>query len=341
MAVTIHDVARTAGVGIGTVSRVLNNNQAVKESTRQKVLDAIAQLEYHPDPIARSMITRRTGVAGVVIPFITRGFSVEVLRGLINTAGHIGYELVIYNLEDDIHSKILFSNLPMRRKVDGLLMVSLVPDEKMTPVILKSHLPVVLIDAYSPYFTSIIVNNIEGAYQAVKSLLKVGHRRIGFINGIKEGNFKFNQANDRLIGVHRALAEAGIEFDPDLMAVSDWTREGGQEAAEKLLSLPEPPTAIFASSDIQAVGVLEVARKKHLKVPRDLSIIGFDGIDLSEILDINTVQQPMEKMGELGMNKLLELLENENNKLPELIRLDTCLLERHTVAPPARNKKLR
>jgi DNA-binding LacI/PurR family transcriptional regulator len=329
MAVTIYDVARVAGVGVGTVSRVLNNQQAVKDSTRKKVLEAITELNYNPNPVARSMNARRTGIIGVIIPFLTRPFSVEILQSLVKAAMRVDYELMIYNIEEDHQRASFLHNLPLRRRVDGMIFVSLPIDEKFVPGLLKSELPLVLVDAYSAAFTSIVVNNVEGAWQAVKSLLNKGHHRIGFINGITEGSFKFNQANDRLIGVHQALTEAGIEFNPELMLTSEWTREGGRNAANLLLSLPDPPTAIFAASDLQAVGVLEVARKHGIPVPDKLSIIGFDGIELSEILELSTVRQPMQQMGELAVDKLLELMESET-RAPELIRLNTHLIERQT-----------
>ncbi len=331
MAVTIYDVAKAAGVGVGTVSRVLNNSQAVKDSTREKVLSAIAQLNYAPDPIARSMITGRTRVLGVIIPFVTRAFSVEVLRGVVKAASRFNYELVIYNVEDNDQRDEYFTQVPMRRRVDGLIIVSLSPDEAAASNFLKAGLPTVLVDAYSPFFTSLVVNNMEGAYLAVKSLIAKGHHRVGFINGIIEGNFKFNQANDRLIGVHRAFSEAGIVYDPQLMVTTEWNRAGGRSAAEQLLHRPDPPTAIFASSDVQAVGVLEAARGLNLHVPDDLSVMGFDGIELSEILELSTVQQPMQQMGELGVAKVMDLIENAKRP-PELVRLDSWLVERRTTS---------
>ncbi len=333
MAVTIYDVARTAGVGVGTVSRVLNNSQSVKDSTRQKVLQVIAQLKYAPDPIARSMITGRTGAIGVIIPFVTRAFSVEVLRGLANAASKLGYELVIYNVEENSQRDHYFNQLPMRRRVDGLVIVSLTPDEETAASFLKNGLPAVLVDAYSPFLTSLVVNNVEGAYMAVKSLIEKGHQRIGFINGISEGTFKFNQANDRLIGVHRAFGEAGIMYDPELMVTAEWNRAGGQIASRELLSLNNPPTAIFAASDLQAIGVLETARTLNLSVPEEISVIGFDGVELSEIMELTTIQQPMQQMGEMGVARLMELVE-DSKKGPELIRLDTKLIERRTTSVP-------
>lgn len=331
MATTIYDVAKLAGVGLGTVSRVLNNSPAVKDSTRQRVQAAIRQLEYTPDPIARSMTRGRTvtGTLAVIIPFFTRPFSIEVLRGIEASTSRLGYELVVYNIENDEQREDYFRRLPMTRKVDGLLIVSLSPKDKYIPNLVRAQIPTILVDAYNSSLTSIVVNNIDGAYRAMKHLLEKGHRRIGFINGEIEGDFKFNQANDRLIGVHRALGEYAIDFEPELAEIASWDREGGRAAAARLLSLRNRPTAIFAASDVQALGTLETARTMGLSVPGDLSIIGYDGIELSEWLQLTTMQQPMYQMGELGLNLLIEQIENPQ-KPPELIRLNTELVIRNT-----------
>jgi LacI family transcriptional regulator len=321
-----------AGVGIGTVSRVLNNNPNVRATTREKVLSVISQLNYKPDPIARSMILRSTNSIGVMVPFFTRPFTIEVLRSVEAAINQTGRELVLYNIVTNAQRDAYFSELPMRRKVDGLLVISLVPEDAAR--FKQVNMPVVLIDAYNPLLTSLVVNNVEGAYQAVNCLIKHGHRRIGFINGLmNEGNFKFNQANDRLIGFHRALGEAGILFEPDLMLTGEWNRHAGKAVALELLGRTPRPTAIFAAADIQAVGVLEAARELGIRVPEELSLIGFDGIELSELLDFSTIQQPIEEMGALGVKKLIERIEQPEQP-PELIRLSTTLIERHTTACP-------
>ncbi len=329
MTATIHDVARVAGVGIGTVSRVLNKHPNVRPATRERVLAAITQLRFKPNPIARSMISKLTGSIGVIVPFFTRPFHVEVLRGVQNALSRVQKELVIYNVENDTQRDAYFSELPMHRKVDGLLIVSLIPSDTFAQGFREVGLPTVLVDAYSPHLTSLVVNNVEGAYQAVKSLLDKGHKRIGFINGITEGNFKFNQSNDRLIGYHRALGEADLLFEPSLIIESEWNRQSGRAAALHLLTQTPRPTAIFASSDMQAIGVLEAARSLHLEIPAELAIIGFDGIEVSELLDVSTVQQPMQQMGEMGVIKLIEQMANPQ-RAPELIRLPTMLIERGT-----------
>ncbi len=326
---TIHDVARLAGVGIGTVSRVLNDHPSVRPATREKVFAAIAQLHFKPNPIARSMISKQTGSIGAIVPFFTRPFHIEVLCGIQNALSRTGRELILYNVENDMQRDHYFSEIPMHRKVDGLLVISLPPGDTFAQGFYAVGLPTVLLDAYNPYLTSLVVDNVEGAYQAVKSLIDKGHQHIGFINGIIEGNFRFNQANDRLIGFHRALGEAGLLFEPMMVTESAWNRRAGCAAALHLLAQQPRPTAIFAASDVQAIGVLEAARSLHIAVPEELSVIGFDGIEVSELLDLSTVQQPMQQMGEMGVAKLIELMANPQLP-PELICLSTTLVERYT-----------
>jgi LacI family transcriptional regulator len=338
MAVTIHDVAQEAGVGIGTVSRVVNNSPNVHPSTREKVLAAINRLNYKPDPIARSMISKRTNSLGVIVPFFTRQFFIEVLREVESVTTRLGRDLILYNVETNAQRDRFFNDLPMRRKVDGLLILSLTPDDAVARRFREMKMPVVLIDAYSPLLTSLVVNNVDGAYRAVKHLIELGHQRIGFINGEIEGNFKFNQANDRLIGLHRAFGEAGLLFEPEQVLISEWSRQGGKQAAMQLLTRQQRPTAIFAASDMQAVGALEAARELGLRVPEQLSVIGFDGIEISELLELSTMQQPMQKIGAAGATKLIELIENNayaesNSFTPELLRFDTKLVERRTTGP--------
>src|SRR6266700_5623227 len=217
----------------------------------------------------------------------------------------------------------------MHRRVDGLLILSLQIEDTFALHIKESGIPVILLDAYSPFFTSLVVDNIKGAYQAVKYLIEQGHQRIGFINGVIEGNIKFNQANDRLIGLHRAFGKAGLLFEPELMLTSEWNRSGGKQAALQLLSQKKRPTAIFAASDMQAIGALEAAKDLCINVSGELSVIGFDGLEVSELLELSTVQQPMRQMGELGVSKLIELMKNPQH-LPELIRLNSTLIARLT-----------
>jgi DNA-binding LacI/PurR family transcriptional regulator len=332
----IRDVARLANVSVGTVSRVLNESHGVKIATRQHVLAAIEQLNYSPNLIARSMTSKRTNSIGIIVPNFTRPFFSEVLRGVEVMIAQAGLEFVLYNIHNNEECDSYFRKLPRQRRVDGLLVISFCPDDTTATGLSYANIPVVLIDGYHPLFTSLAVNNVEGAYQAVKCLIEHGHRRIGFINGTPEGDFRYHPGDDRFIGLRRALDEAGLLYEPDLTLSSTWDRQGGRQAALQLLTREDRPTAIFAASDIQAVGVIEAARSLNISVPEELSLIGFDGIELSEILELSTVQQPMQYMGMLGAQKLIAQIEDSDNTgfQPEQIRLQTSLLLRRTVSTP-------
>ncbi|HAG99450.1 MAG TPA: hypothetical protein DCL75_11495 [Ktedonobacter sp.] len=248
-----------------------------------------------------------------------------------------GREFVLYNVQSNDQCDSYFHKLPKQRRVDGLLVISIFPDDAAAAGFKHAGMSVVLVDAYHPLLTSLVVNNVEGAYQAVKCLIEHGHRRIGFINGIIDSAFRFNPSNDRLIGLHRAIGEAGLPFEPELVLTADWDRQGGRKAALQLLTREDRPTAIFAASDVQAIGVLEAARSLNISVPGDLSLIGFDGIELSEIMELSTVQQPMKYMGELGVQKLIAQIEGsvDGGSPPELIRLQPSLMVRSTITTVA------
>ncbi len=321
----IYDVAREATVSIGTVSRVLNGGY-VKQATRERVLTAIHKLDYVPNSGARSLGLGRTGVLGIMVPFFTRPFFIEVLRGVEMAAAKAGHEIVLYNVETDQQRDNYFKRLPMRKRVDGLLIVSLRPDDQEATRIREAGLPVVLVDAYHPFFTSIVVENTGGARMAVEHLISLGHRRIGFVNGMVEGAFHFNQADDRLNGYREALMAAGIDFDPTLIYVSEWNRAGGMKGGDALLRRDDPPTAIFAASDLQALGVLEAMRQHERNVPHDVSIIGFDNIELAELLNLTTIAQPMCEMGTIGVEQLL----HGKDEPPRTIQVEAKLVQRQT-----------
>lgn len=334
---TIHDVARHANVAVGTVSRVINNSPGVKPATRQRVLAAVRELDYSPNLIARSMTSKQTGSIGVMVPYFTRPFFSEVLQAVERMITQTGREFVLYNVQGQEQREAYFRQLPRQRKVDGLLVVSIYPDDSAAQGFRDANLPVVLIDAYHPRLTSLVVDNVEGAYLAVKCLLEYGHRHIGFINGIDEGEIRFSRAQERLIGLRKAFGVAGLPVDPELILADEWDRQGGRRAALQLLTRKERPTAIFAASDMHAIGVLEAARELDIAIPSELSVMGYDGIELSEILELSTVQQPMKYMGEQGVEKLLSQIEDgaESSPPAEMICLQPQLVMRRTVASPS------
>lgn len=220
----------------------------------------------------------------------------------------------------------------MKRRVDGLIIISMPPDDSETEMFERMEMPVVLVDCYNPRLTSIVVDNVRGAYQAVNHLLELGRQRVGFINGITEGNFRFNQANSRLQGYEAALRHHHLALDPDLIVTSAWNRRAGYAAAQQLLDLPlhQRPDAMFAASDMQALGALEAIRDKGLNVPADIALIGYDGIELAELLNLSTIQQPMVEMGALGVRLLLEQVRSKSVEKIRTIELPAKLVCRAT-----------
>lgn len=328
---TIYDVARYAGVGIGTVSRVLNGHINVSSATRERVQAAIRELDYSPDPIARSLNSGRTATLGIIVPFFTRPFAGAVLEGVQAEADAHGYDLVLYNMVRREQRDMYYNKLPMRRRVDGLICVSIPPDDAEAHNILRQKIPTILVDCYNAYLTSIVVDNVTGAYDAIAHLIRQGRRRIGFINGVVEGSMRFNQATDRLTGYLNAHRDAGLPVDPQLIVYSEWNRPAARAAVHPLFAAGDlRPDAIFAASDLMAVGVQEEALAMGLRVPEDVALVGFDGTELSDIMNISTVQQPMTEMGRMGVQLLLENLAADVRPAPQTITFKPELIVRRT-----------
>ncbi len=335
MAATIRDVARRAGVGLGTVSRVLNNSPLVSPVTRKRVLDAIAELRYSPSQIARSFASGKTYTVSVIAPFFTRPSVIERLRGIESALHANGYSLVVFNVETVARRDTCLHELSRHDRSDGALIISLTPREDEVRALHESGIPLVLVDTAVDGILSAQIDDVAGGELAVRHLLELGHRRIGFIgDSIDEVRaFTFTSSRDRHRGYLRALAAATIVPPPAYQRHGSHGRYEARVLARELLRLSEPPTAIFAASDTQAMGVLEAARDLHARVPEDLSIIGFDDIDVAEYLGLTTVQQPLFTSGTRGVNLLLGLIGGEKrDPQPDILPID--LVVRTTTAPP-------
>lgn len=330
--VTIRDVAKKAGVGIGTVSRVLNGSNSVSETTRQKVQTAILDLQYTPNPAARRLSRGKTMVIGVIVPYFTNPSVVRRLQGIVSVITESLYDLILFDVESEERRDVFLHNVPRRHMVDGLLVVSLTPSDDDAVQMVDSLLPTVLIDAHHPQISRVIVDNIAGGYQATKHLIDLGHRKIGFISDFLNDPFN-SPVRDRFQGYKNALAEAAIPFNPAYHRQGSHGRSPAREMAYTLLSMPDAPTAIFAYSDTQAVGILEAAREMGIKVPDQLSVIGFDNIEAAEYLQITTVRQALYESGVRGCKLLLDLMAAPL-LTPVEISLPTELMLRNSTAPP-------
>jgi DNA-binding LacI/PurR family transcriptional regulator len=327
------DVAARAGVGVATVSRVLNGSPAVSTTTRERVLDAIRDLDYRPSSVARNLSLRRTLVIGVVVPFFTSPSAVQRVRGIVSALDGSPYDLALFDVESADRQRRAFAMLGYGDRADGLLIVSLVPPAEELARLEAAEVPCVLVDAPSAILPNVVVDDVFGGELATRHLLDLGHRRIAFIGDKPPDEFRFHSSRDRTLGYERALAAGGVPVRPDYVRAGTHNRHVARSIAADLLRLPDPPTAIFAASDIQALGVLEGARELGIDVPGELSVVGFDDIEVASYAGLTTVRQPLFESGRRGCELLLQALAGES--LP--VRTETMPLElvsRGTTAPP-------
>lgn len=334
MAVTIRDVAKRAGVGIATVSRVLNGNPSVSEETRQRVLQAIEELNYTPNPIARRLSTGRTWTVGVLVPFFTLPEFVKRLQGIQHALAESAYDLVLFNIENPAQRDKYFLDLSRNNRVDGLLILSLVPGEGQVSAFEEAGIPLVLVDAVHPDLSRVTVDHVKGGELAAEHLIALGHRRIAFVGSPADDDpFHFAAPHQCFQGYRRALDAAGIPLREEYHLRGAYGRENAREMGRALLSLDEPPSAVFAASDTQAIGVMEAARERGLRVPEDLSVVGYGDLRDAEYLNLTTVHQPLFESGVEAVNLLLELIEDPPRE-PVVVELPIHVVARGTTASP-------
>jgi DNA-binding LacI/PurR family transcriptional regulator len=331
---TISDVARKAGVGVGTVSRVLNNSPQVSEATRQKVLAAMADLDYVPNPLARRLSLGKTFTIGAIAPFFTRPSFVERLRGVEMALADTEYDLLVYNVETPEKRDRALQEIPKSRRVDGVLIVAFPPSDQDVARLAAAKLPTVLINDAPASLSRVMIDDVKGEYIAAQHLLGLGHRRIAYISDPLQSPFHFSSSRLRYQGYRRALEEYEIPFRPDYHQAGEHGREQARQMTHRLLDLGDPPTGILAASDTQAMGVLEAARERELDVPGDLSVVGFDDIEIASYLGLTTVRQPLFESGVRGVELLLGTISAAPVD-PQQILLPIELIVRNTTAPPS------
>lgn len=335
--VTIRDVARVAGVSPGTVSRAINNSPLVNEDTHRRIMKVVEELNYTPNVVARRLSLGRTLAVVVMVPFFTRPSVSERLNGVVSSLSHSQYDLVIHNIGTPEQRATCFEEVPRREQADGALIISLTPTDEEAARLADADVPIVLIDAEHPSLRGghhqVTVDDVAGGRIATEYLIGLGHARIGFVGDRADNPFNFTSSRNRYVGYREALEEADIPVRPEYYEEGPHGRRTARQLARKMLALTEPPTAIFAASDTQAVGVLEAAREAGRRVPEDLSVIGYDDIKLADILRLTTMAQLLFESGQRGVELLLETLENPETE-PVYEVLPTELVVRETTAPP-------
>ncbi len=334
--VTIRDVARRAGVSVATASRVLNRYELVNDETRRRVLEVMADLKFTPSHAARRLSLGRTLTISVVITFLTRPQAAERLRGVDAVLSDSEFDLVIYNVESVEKRDQYLRTLPVAQRTDGLLVISLPPTSEEVAALAAATIPVVVVDAHSPGLEAlprVVGDDRAGGEIATRHLLQLGHRRVGFVGDAFDNPWGFTSGHDRYLGYQQALAETGLPIRPDLVALGAHGRYEARELGLRLLASPEPPTAIFAASDTQALGVMAAARELGLRVPEDLSVIGYDDIEAADYVGLTTVRQQLFESGRRGAEILLKEIEARSATAP-CVCLDPSIVSRATTAPP-------
>jgi DNA-binding LacI/PurR family transcriptional regulator len=333
MAASIEDVARRAGVSIATVSRALRGLPDVAAATRDRVLEAAADMDYVASPFAARLASGRTATVGVVVPFVNRWFFAEVIDGVESSLRKAGFDLLLYNLGDAEGRARFFDVMPMRKRVDAVLIASLVLDDAEFDALQALSCPVGLLGLARPGFISTRIDDVKSARTAVGHLIELGHRRIGLIGGDTDDPMRFTPPLHRADGYRDALREAGVAPDPALEALGYFTIDGGSEAAERLLAVSDRPTALFAESDEMAYGALRTIRRAGLRVPEDVAVIGFDNHVNAELMDLSTIVQPVAEQALDITSRLLTALAAGGDYDADEVVLPTELIVRGSTDP--------
>jgi DNA-binding LacI/PurR family transcriptional regulator len=315
---TIADVAAASGVGVGTVSRVINGADNVREATRASVLKVIEQLGYRPSHLAVALSRGTPRTVAIVVPQLTRPSAVMRLAGALAVLDEQGYDTVVYNVDTIEQRDHHLAALTTRQRADGVIVVSLRLSAMQLAGFRQAGVPLVTVDASAPGVPQTVTDDVAGGRLATGHLLALGHRRIGFVGDTMRGaaaasrlGLGFVTSQHRLTGYRQALAAAGLRYDPALVRRGPHGPANAEALTADLLALPEPPSAIFAASDTQAMGVLTAADRCGMAVPGQLSVIGFDDVESAALLGLSTVHQPLADSGAQGARRLCALMHGQ------------------------------
>lgn len=335
---TIKDIAREAGVSIATVSRSINGEEGVGPETRERILAISRRLNYFPNLSARGLVARRPNAIGIVIPrtsefAFSNPYYSEILKGIEKKTRESGHYLVFSFAEEDCYARMVQHQLAA-----GVIILANRMDDFRVEEAWRMKIPLVLIPGNSrqPGIPSVDVNNIDGAYQAVRHLVHLGHRRIAFING--PANSKYSL--ERLDGYRKGLKKNGLPLQKGWVLGSDFTQQGGYERMKKLLSLQAPPTAVLVINDFSAMGALRAAKEIGWRVPKDISIVGFGDVPFSSMTDppLTTIREPFQQMGMEAAGILLDRVSGKRHASRHRM-LSVELVIRDSTAPPSKKRR--
>jgi LacI family transcriptional regulator len=316
-------------VSIATVSRVMNAPDKVNEATRARVQAAIDELGFVPRADATARARKIHGRIGVLAPFFTFPSFVQRLRGVADALLDSPFELIVYNVDSSSRRVGYLASLPVTRRIDGLIVMALPFDHDVADRLIANDLHTVLIEFSMDRFSSILIDDRRGGAMAAEYLLSRGHRHLGFVGDSDVPDYALTTSDFRLEGFREALHDAGVDLPADHVAVAPHSLENARLSALRLLDLPRPPSAIFAASDTQAMGVLKAARERGLRVPADLAVMGFDDLDISDYIGLTTIHQPLEESGRVAVDVLVSRMAAPERTV-QRIRLPLSLVHRET-----------
>lgn len=332
----IGEFAKLSGVSKTTVSMVFNDDPRIPQKTKAKVLKAAKKFGYQPSMVARSLRSRRTKTIALMLPSITNPFFPHIVKGVEDMALKNGYAVVFCNFDEEIEKESLYFQMFENRWIDGIIFSGVTGDKQEINYIEKIQekgIPIVFIDRWlEGHFNDVVmIDNDEATYKGTKYLLDLGHKRIGFVNGPTE----IRLFAKRLKGYKKALQEHGIELDESLIVEGELSSKTTDSAVRQFLAQTPPPTAILATTDLLAIAVLRGVQKSGLKVPEDISVMGFNDIPLASLVNpsLTTIAQPIQEMGREGFKLLVDRIERKDSPKRKIV-LDTKLVVRESTAEP-------
>jgi DNA-binding LacI/PurR family transcriptional regulator len=300
--------------------------QHVNAQTREKIVAAAEQLNY---PLETVLVSTRTHSVGVVAPFISNWYYSNVIHGAEHALREAGFDLLLYNFGHMKGRERIFQHKLLKGRVDGIIVISVPPSEEEFDSMQNLGIPIALVGMHHEGFASVAIDDVAGARTATQHLVNQGHKEIALMSGRTNDPFNFSVPQERRTGFMQVLAENRLPWNPNREVHGDFTLHGGARAMDELLARPNRPTAIFCESDEMAIGAMQAMRRHGLRVPDDISIIGFDGHEIAEFSDLTTIEQPVQLMGEMAGLAIMDKLRRPDTALPSRT-LPTTLIVRNS-----------
>ena len=327
---TIREVAESARVSYATVSHVINNTRLVSQATRERVLEAMAALNYRPNALARSLRQGKSNTIGLVLPDSANPFFAEISRSIEDEAFKKGYSVFLCNTELDTQRELLYVDVLSKNQVDGIIFVATGDQADSLDFLLRQSMPVVMIDRDVPNVEvdAVLTDNQLGGFLATRHLIELGHKHIACIAGPSN----ITPSAERIIGYRKALEQAGLSYDENLVLRGDYHAQSGMEITHSILLMTPRPTAIFALNDLMALGALRAAAEAGYSVPRDLAVVGYDNLELTRFTNppLTTISQPKKEVGAQAVNLLVDRISQKSRPPSRLVLAPELIIRRST-----------